>query len=145
MLQENLKIAELNLLAHKTNYLQYVEAQYTSICDRLDHRTQEIMLTAEERAADNVVYARNPELKGPLGSSYLKKQLGPETDLSALQLMQRGSLIGYEVLSFVDGQNSVLDIRNAVSAEYMPVPLEEVKNFLALLDEAGVIKQTGNN
>ncbi len=138
-LGEHLDISEKNLLAHRDDYLQSIKNHYTARCAHLGRAPQEITLTSDETAADKIVYARNPELKGPLGSAYIRKQLGPEADLSGLRLMQRGSLIGYETLNFVDGQNSVLDIRNAVSAEYEPVPLKEVMNFLELLAEAGVV------
>ncbi len=42
------------------------------------------------------------------------------------------TLIGYytqEARNFADGQRSVLDIRNAISAELGPVPVETVVNF----------------
>jgi hypothetical protein len=143
-LQEHLVSTSENLLAYKTNYLKNAAGHYAAICERHERSIQEITPTAEEKAADKIVYERNPELKGPLGSAYLRKQLGPEADFSGLQLIQRGSLISYETLNFVDGQNSVLDIRNAVSAEYEPVPLNEVADFLALLAEAGIINQAGD-
>lgn len=143
-LREHLEISQRNLLAHQDEYLQSIKNHYTALCTRLGLTPQEITLASDETAADKIVYARNPELKGPLGGSYLRQKLGPEADLSSLKLMQRGGLITYEVLNFVDGQNSVLDIRNAVSAEYAPVPLKEVVDFLALLADANIIMQTGN-
>jgi hypothetical protein len=42
------------------------------------------------------------------------------------------TLTGYytqEARNFADGQRSVLDIRNAISAEFGPVPVETVVNF----------------
>ncbi len=133
-----------NLMSHKADIFQSIKTHYTALCDQEGRLPQEITQSPEETAADKIVYARNPELKGPLGGSYLRQKLGPEADLSGFKLMQRGGLISYEVLNFVDGKNSVLDIRNAVSAEYAPVPLKEVTDFLALLAEANIIIQTGN-
>jgi hypothetical protein len=42
-------------------------------------------------------------------------------------------------LNFVDGKNSLLDIRNAVSAEFEPVPLQWVEDYIRLLARAGVV------
>jgi hypothetical protein len=46
----------------------------------------------------------------------------------------------FEVRNFIDGQRSILDIRNAVSAEYGPVALEAVENYLLLLEKTGFVK-----
>jgi len=46
----------------------------------------------------------------------------------------------YEILNFIDGKNSLLNIRNAVSAEYEPVPLEWVEEFLVLLEKGKILE-----
>jgi Peptidase family M28 len=46
----------------------------------------------------------------------------------------------FEVRNFIDGQRSILDIRNAVSAEYGPVALEAVENYILLLEKTGFVK-----
>jgi hypothetical protein len=46
----------------------------------------------------------------------------------------------FEVRNFIDGRRSILDIRNAVSAESGPVPLEGVENYLLLLEKTGFVK-----
>lgn len=48
--------------------------------------------------------------------------------------------IDYEVRNFVDGKRSILDIRNAVSAEYEPVPLKSIENYLLVLEKTGFVK-----
>jgi hypothetical protein len=40
-----------------------------------------------------------------------------------------------EVRSFIDGKRSILQIRNAVSAELGPVGLKDVENFLLGLEK----------
>jgi aminopeptidase YwaD len=47
----------------------------------------------------------------------------------------------YEVLNFVDGKRSMQEIRDAVSAEYGPVPLEMVVEYLKALEKIGVVEQ----
>jgi hypothetical protein len=46
----------------------------------------------------------------------------------------------FEVRNFIDGRRSILDIRNAVSAEYGPVALEGVENYINLLEKTGFVK-----
>lgn len=43
---------------------------------------------------------------------------------------------GMELRYFIDGKRSMLDIRNGVSAEFGPVPLEAVKEYFEKLEEA---------
>jgi hypothetical protein len=45
----------------------------------------------------------------------------------------------FEVRNFIDGRRSILDIRNAVSAEHGPVALEGVENYIVLLQKTGFI------
>jgi hypothetical protein len=47
----------------------------------------------------------------------------------------------YEVLNFADGKRSAQEIRDAVSAEYGPVPLEMVVEYLRALEKIGVVEQ----
>lgn len=46
----------------------------------------------------------------------------------------------YEVLNFADGKRNALEIRDAVSAEYGPVPLELVAEYLKALEKIGVVE-----
>src|SRR5450631_2206929 len=45
-------------------------------------------------------------------------------------------LYAYEIVNFVDGKRSVGEIRDAVSAEYGPLPLDLVNDYLAACQEA---------
>ena len=52
-----------------------------------------------------------------------------------------GEAYAYEVLNFADGKRNGQQIRNAVSAEYGPVPLELVVEYLAALEKIGVVER----
>jgi len=47
----------------------------------------------------------------------------------------------YEVLNFADGKRTAQEIRDAVSAEYGPVPLELIVEYLKALEKIGVVEQ----
>jgi hypothetical protein len=49
-------------------------------------------------------------------------------------------LYAYEIVNFIDGKRSVGEIRDAVSAEYGPLPVDVVDNYLEACKDAGVVQ-----
>jgi aminopeptidase YwaD len=99
-----------------------------------------------ERAA---VYKLKAEPKGPLavfGYDYFAehaKAAGIATPklLSYEGLWGGGGEYAYEVLNFADGKRNAQKIRDAVSAEYGPVSLELVVEYLQALEKIGVVER----
>jgi hypothetical protein len=97
----------------------------------------------------NPVFRRRSEPKGPLavfGYHYFAdhaKSAGVATPklLSYQGLWGSGEEYAYEVLNFVDGKRNAWEIRDAVSAEYGPVPLEVVVEYLKGLEKIGIVEQ----
>jgi hypothetical protein len=96
---------------------------------------------------NQTVYERNPDVMGPMsafGYSYLQDKLSP-FEYSELRLRSHTGLWGssgqyvYETLNFVDGNRTVSDIRDWLTAELGPVPLEVVEEYLAALESIDVI------
>jgi len=87
--------------------------------------------------------------KGPLvvfGYDYFAehtKAAGIETPklLSYEGLWGGGEEYAYEVLNFADGKRNAQEIRDAVSAEYGPVPLEMVVEYLKALEKIGILEE----
>ena len=52
-----------------------------------------------------------------------------------------GEEYAYEVLNFADGKRNVQQIRDAVSAEYGPVPLQRVVEYLTALEKIGIVEK----
>jgi len=61
--------------------------------------------------------------------------------LSYEGLWGSGEEYAYEVLNLTDGKRNAQEIRDAVSAEYGPVPLEIVEEYLRALEKIRVIEQ----
>jgi hypothetical protein len=97
----------------------------------------------------SVKYRRRQAPKGPLavfGYDYFAehaKAAGVATPklLSYEGLWGAGEEYAYEVLNFADGKRNAQEIRDAVSAEYGPVPLEMVVEYLKALEKIGVVEQ----
>jgi aminopeptidase YwaD len=105
--------------------------------------------SSAKREPPGVVYVRNAEPKGPMsvfGYDYLVDHLG-EDRAAALALTEYSGLRGgggeyaIEALNFVDGRRSVRDIRDALAAEFGPVPIAHVAAYLEALETIKVIRR----
>jgi hypothetical protein len=94
-------------------------------------------------------FARKTGPKGPLavfGYDYFAehaKAAGVATPklLSYEGLWGAGEEYAYEVLNFADGKRNAQQICDAVSAEYGPVPVEMVVEYLRALEKIGVVER----
>jgi len=100
--------------------------------------------------ADSLLkFTRKPNPKGPLavfGYDYFAehaKAAGIESPklLSYEGLWGAGEEYAYEVLNFADGKRNAQEIRDAVSAEYGPVALELVVEYLKALEKIGILEE----
>ena len=123
----------------ETDRRKDVDDFYRITCDARNIQPQKVSATLEEKRAEKMIPSRNSDLKGPLGWTYLRDRFQGEGADTQLPIDEMDSRIRYEILNFVDGKNTLLDIRNAVSAEYEPVPIEWVEVYLNRLAQAGVV------
>lgn len=128
------------LQASEKNHSKDVSNYYTFSCNALQIVPQKIVITSEEKVADKIYPKRNPDLKGPLGRGYLQEKLEGKNINTDLPINQMDGRITHEILNFVNGKKSILDIRNAVSAEYEPVPVNWVEEFLDVLAKADIVR-----
>jgi hypothetical protein len=87
-----------------------------------------------------VIFRRSPSPKGPLavfGYDYF----ADHAKAKGVATPKPGEEHAYEILNFVDGRRSEQAIRDAVSAEYGPLPLPLVDEYLRALERIGVVEQ----
>jgi hypothetical protein len=83
---------------------------------------------------DNVLLAR-------LGRErYAKIKLINSEATQLLNVRDQSELYAYEIVNFVNGKRTVGEIRDAVAAEYGPLPVNLVADYLEACAEAGVIQ-----
>ena len=110
-----------------------------------------VMFVAPVKASGDAgrIFERNPRVRGPMstfGYDYLRDKLGAER-VSKLRLLDYQGVRGaggdyaYEVLNFSRYPMRVIDVRNAVSAVYGPIPLDIVLEYVLALEEAGVVRR----
>jgi hypothetical protein len=119
--------------------LKDLERYYSLSCRTRDISPIKPFLTEEEKRAARIIPRRETALKGPVGRGYLREKLQDSPESFNLPLLRQNSLVTYEILNFVDGRNSLLEIRNAVSAEFEPLPLQWVEDYIRLLARAGIV------
>jgi aminopeptidase YwaD len=83
---------------------------------------------------DNVLLAR-------LGKErYAKIKLINSEASQLLNVRDQSELYAYEIVNFVNGKRTVGEIRDAVSAEYGPLPVNLVADYLDACVEAGIVQ-----
>ena len=94
-----------------------------------------------QAAADSRVPARNASVKGPLapGGDWLREKAGAGSAAIAIAGVPNSDDVTYEIANFVDGVRTVSEIRDAVSAEFEPLQLQAVAEYLDLLARAGAV------
>jgi len=92
-------------------------------------------------AADSRVPVRNASVKGPLapGGDWLREKAGAGSAAIAIGGVPNSDDVTYEIANFVDGVRTVSEIRDAVSAEFEPLQLQAVAEYLDLLARAGAV------
>jgi aminopeptidase YwaD len=98
----------------------------------------------------NLVPTRNINIRGPVnfyrpeyGRWWLTEKTGDEHFDRNLALARRGHYVMYEALNFVDGKRTVAQIRDLVSDEFTPIPLNEFADYFKFLDSVGVVHIAG--
>ena len=92
-------------------------------------------------------YARIPtrRVTGPMNVyyyDYVAERAGDD-DLKVVERINtkpNADIVLYEILNLVDGKRSIQAIRDYIAAAYGPVPIEDVSDYLRLLEKIGVVK-----
>jgi len=163
-LTDNRELCEY--MRHNLAYEQAIEASAnvlpsrgeTFVPPKYEERYQEVFCSAAASdaakagpsdASGSPKFRRNAIPKGPLvvfGYDYFAdhaKAAGAATPklFGYEGLWGGGEEYAYEVLNFADGKRNAQEIRDAVSAEYGPVPLEMVVEYLRTLEKIGVVAE----
>jgi hypothetical protein len=129
----------MKIAVQKPASLANLQLFYDAACRANNMAAGAVTLTAAERAAKELIPVRVHALKGPVGGDYLRSKLASEGVEQTSPATRLGGVTTFEIVNFIDGENSILDIRNAVSAEFAPVPVEQVREYIELLVKAGIV------
>ena len=69
----------------------------------------------------------------------MREKAGAASVSIAIARVPNSDDVTYEIVNFVDGTRTVSEIRDAVSAEFEPLELKAVAEYLDLLARAGAV------
>lgn len=166
-LRESGSLTSLARLVGDQGFKAQVDPLLTDFQARQHAALQRLVLYATARAAQlyvaaaklkdpgadakfrGVIPERNPDMRGPVnffrpeyGRWWLIEKTHDEHFDQKVALAQRGEYFMYEALNFADGKRNVVEIRDAVSAEFEPVPVAEVAQYFEFLQKLGVVRMT---
>jgi aminopeptidase YwaD len=103
--------------------------------------------TSPHPVEGELIPERNTEVRGPVnfyrpeyGRWWLTEKTGDEHFDSKIPLARRGHYVMYEALNFVDGKRNIAEIRDLVSDEFEPIPVDEFTNYFEFLATVGVLR-----
>jgi len=122
------------LVALAASYRSSAGTIYKEACGALKIEPAMPKPSADEIAWSKVIPVRSPDFVCPLEPDYLVEQLGA----GVVERIKLRGYAAYEAINFADGRRSVLDITQAVAAEYGPQNIRDVGDFFGILAEAGL-------
>jgi len=141
-----IKNVSTDFLKEKSSAQKRLSEYYNYLCLKAGIKPIAPKITVKEKRLNKIIPKRVEKYKGPLDGNFLKHKLKDEFKPGKLLIYKEipknnpiFNNIPFEALNFVDGKRSITEIRNAVSAEYCPVSLEAVHEYMNILKEAEVV------
>jgi len=127
--------------AFRPSFLREVEEVYRLRCLKANLKPQKPALTEDEVSARRLVPVRTDRMKGYFNGFEFHQKMRELLESKKLppQVYQLGRA-DFEVRNFIDGRRSILDIRNAVSAEYGPLAVKAVQGYIEVLKNMGYVE-----
>lgn len=140
-LKDDLQKKEIESIAENLEKLGNAfreEAQnvYKKLCRSLGIKAKAPTLSEDEKKLRRIIPVRAENFICPLQAEYIEEKLGPE----ALRETRLSGYAAYEALNFADGHRSILDITNAVSAEFGAVNPLSIYTLFKVLQKAELIQ-----
>jgi len=146
--QEKPFLADLSATAQMA--LRRIDAFATARAGQLRVAANAPRAGARDAEYGHLVPVRTEAVRGPVnffrpeyGRWWLIEKTGDEHFEKQVPLSHRGIYMTYEALNFADGKRSVAEIRDALSAEFDPVPLSEVAQYFQFMEKLGVVGELG--
>lgn len=136
--QEFLALLKAKLLAlneMKEVWLKELETTYQTACAQEKVKPEKLTLTADELRLSRVIPVRKPLPSETEPWAVMMKLREMNLQISPYIIQAE-----FELRNFINGQRSILEIRNAASAEYNPLPLLDVEKYFQALEKAGMVE-----
>jgi hypothetical protein len=135
-LESHLKARTKGLEDLRAPFLLEVGETYHLRCLKENVKPLQPSLSPDEVRLGKLVPVRTEKMRGYFDAFEFYQKLREMKEPLAFMLGRAD----YEVRNFIDGKRSILDIRNAVSAEYGSLTLKGVEAYMLLLEKMGFVK-----
>lgn len=117
------------------SYFKGIDAQYADRCRALAVKPAKPAPTADEVRLAAVVPVKTDKLKGMMGIWQMREELQKLKYQPPPAVLRAES----ELKNFMDGKRSVLEIRDAASAEFEPIALADVEKWVEVYEKLGLV------
>jgi len=124
--------------AVRTSSLAVLDDLYASRCRALGVKAQKAAPTKDEARLAGLVPVRTEKMGGMMSMWGLRDELRKLNYQPPMSIM----MAEMELRNFIDGERSILDIRDAASAEFEPLDLLEVEKWVGIQEKLGLVTLT---
>jgi hypothetical protein len=121
--------------AVRTAYLKGIEDLYASRCRSLNIKTEKAAPTKDEIRLSGLVPVRTAKMGGMMSMWTMREELQKLKYQPPVSIM----MAERELRNFIDGKRSILDIRDAASAEFEPLDLLDVEKWIGIQEKLGLV------
>jgi aminopeptidase YwaD len=136
-----------DLKAQEQAQLKQIDTYASARASQLGVPAERLTANTPDAKYRDLMPQRVPSMRGPVntyrseyGRWWLIEKTGDEHFDKNLPLTRRGDYTAYEALNLANGERSIAEIRDVISAEFDPVPVEEVAQYFEFLQKLGVIE-----
>ena len=124
-----------SLDAVRAAYAKGLDDLYAERCRALAVKPVKAAPTPDEVRLARVVPVKTDKVKGIMGIWQMREELQKLKYQPPVAIMRAES----ELRNFMDGKRSVLEIRDAASAEFEPIPLADVEKWVGVYEKLGLV------
>ena len=123
------------LEAVRTIHIKGVDDLYATRCRALGVKAEKTAPTKDEVRLAGLVPVRTEKMGGMMGLRALREEIRKLNYQPSPSIMRAEM----ELRNFIDGERSILDIRDAASAEFEPLDLLEVEAWVGIQEKLGLV------
>jgi hypothetical protein len=121
--------------AVRAAHLKGIEDLYASRCRSLNARLEKAAPTKDELRLAGLVPVRTAKMGGMMSMWTMREELQKLKYQPPMAIM----MAEMELRNFIDGKRSILDIRDAASAEFEPIDLLDVEKWMGVQEKLGLV------
>lgn len=134
-LESSLAVRLTGLDMVRTAQLKGIDDLYASRCRSLNVNTEKAAPTKDEIRLARLVPVRTEKMGGMMSMWRMREELQKLKYQPPVSIM----MAERELRNFIDGKRSILDIRDAASAEYEPLDLLDVEKWVGVQEKLGLV------